>query len=98
MDVTLILENGSKFHDKSFGYDTPVKGEVIFNTAMVGYPESLTDPSYTGQLITFTYPLIGNYGVPSLSFEPDGLPAFMEGDMVHASAVIVSDYSEEYSH
>lgn len=63
-NVTLILDDGSRFSGKSFGYEKPVAGEVVFNTAMTGYPESLTDPSYAGQLMTLTYPLIGNYGVP----------------------------------
>ena len=61
-NVTLILDDGSRFHGKSFGYEKPVAGEVVFNTAMMGYPESLTDPSYAGQLMTLTYPLVGNYG------------------------------------
>ena len=95
-NVTLILDDGSRFHGKSFGYEKPVAGEVVFNTAMTGYPESLTDPSYAGQLMTLTYPLIGNYGVPP--FDNDGLPTFMESDKIHAEAIIVSDYSEEYSH
>ena len=56
-NVTLILDDGSRFHGKSFGYEKPVAGEVVFNTAMSGYPESLTDPSYAGQLMTLTYPL-----------------------------------------
>lgn len=55
-NVTLILDDGSRFHGKSFGYEKPVAGEVVFNTAMTGYPESLTDPSYAGQLMTLTYP------------------------------------------
>ena len=97
-DVTLVLEDGTTFKGKSFGYDAPVAGEVVFNTAMMGYPESLTDPSYAGQLMTLTYPLVGNYGVPRFSFEENGLPTFMESDKIYASAIIVSDYGEEYSH
>ena len=97
-DVTLVLEDGTTFKGKSFGYDAPVAGEVVFNTAMMGYPESLTDSSYAGQLMTLTYPLVGNYGVPRFSFEENGLPTFMESDKIYASAIIVSDYSEEYSH
>lgn len=97
-NVTLVLEDGTKFHGKSFGYETPVAGEVVFNTAMMGYPESLTDPSYAGQLMTLTYPLVGNYGVPSFSFEDNGLPTFMESDKIYASAIIVADYSESYCH
>ena len=62
--VSLVLEDGTRFEGKSFGYDKSVAGEVVFYTAMTGYPESLTDPSYTGQILVSTYPLIGNYGVP----------------------------------
>ena len=97
-NVTLVLQDGTKFHGKSFGYDAPVAGEVVFNTAMMGYPESLTDPSYAGQLVTLTFPLVGNYGVPPFTFGAEGLPTFMESGHIHASAIIVSDYSEQYSH
>ena len=97
-NVTLVLEDGSRFHGKSFGYESAVAGEVVFNTAMSGYPESLTDPSYAGQLMTLTYPLIGNYGVPPFTVEPNGIATFMESDKIYASAIIVADYSEEYSH
>ena len=97
-NVTLLLSDGTKFHGKSFGYEAPVAGEVVFNTAMMGYPESLTDPSYAGQLMALTYPLVGNYGVPPFSFEENGLPTYMESDKIHASAIIVSDYCETYSH
>ena len=97
-DVTLILDDGSRFCGKSFGYEKPVAGEVVFNTAMTGYPESLTDPSYAGQLMTLTYPLVGNYGVPLFTIEADGISTFMESAKIHAEAIIVADYSEEYSH
>jgi carbamoyl-phosphate synthase small subunit len=97
-DVTLVLEDGTRFKGKSFGYEAPVAGEVVFNTAMMGYPESLTDPSYAGQMMTLTFPLVGNYGVPRFSIEDNGLPTFMESDKIYAAAIIVSDYSEEYSH
>ena len=97
-NVTLILDDGSRFSGKSFGYEKPVAGEVVFNTAMTGYPESLTDPSYAGQLMTLTYPLVGNYGVPPFTIEPNGLATFMESEKIHAEAIIVSDYSYEYSH
>ena len=96
--VTLRLEDGTEFHGTSFGYEMPVAGEVVFNTAMMGYPESLTDPSYAGQLMALTFPLVGNYGVPSFKFREDGLPQFMESDKIHARAIIVSDYSRENSH
>lgn len=97
--VTLQLSDGTEFHGESFGYEQPVAGEVVFNTAMMGYPESLTDPSYAGQLLTMTFPLVGNYGVPPFTFDKQtGLPDFMESDRIYASALIVSDYSEQYSH
>lgn len=96
--VTLLLDDGTKFHGYSFGAERPVAGEVVFNTAMSGYPESLTDPSYAGQLLTLTYPLIGNYGVPPFSVEPNGIATYMESDKIYVSALIVSEYSEEYSH
>lgn len=97
-NVTLVLSDGTRFHGKSFGYDAPVAGEVVFNTAMMGYPESLTDPSYEGQLLTLTFPLVGNYGVPPFTMEENGIPSFMESERIHASALIVSDYSDYYCH
>ena len=96
--VTLILDDGSRFQGKSFGYDKAVAGEVVFNTAMMGYPESLTDPSYEGQIMVLTYPLVGNYGVPSREKAENGLSRFMESDRIHPEAIVVSDYSYEYSH
>lgn len=96
--ATLILDDGTVFHGFSFGAEKPVSGEVVFNTAMTGYPESLTDPSYAGQLMVLTYPLAGNYGVPPRTFRPDGLSEFMESERIHADAIIVSDYSHEYCH
>ena len=70
----------------------------MFNTAMTGYPESLTDPSYAGQILVTTFPLIGNYGVPDTGIGADGLPLFMESERIHPKALIVADYSENYSH
>lgn len=96
--ATLILDDGSTYTGFSFGYEKPVSGEVVFNTAMTGYPESLTDPSYAGQLMVLTYPLVGNYGVPERTFRPDGIATFMESEKIHAEAIIVSDYSADYSH
>lgn len=96
--VTLELEDGTRFHGYSFGYEHPVAGQVVFNTAMMGYPESLTDPSYAGQLMVLTYPLVGNYGVPPFTINESGIATFMESDRIYASAVIVADYSEEFSH
>ena len=94
----LILEDGSQFMGWSFGFDTNTVGEVVFNTAMTGYPESLTDPSYAGQILVTTYPLIGNYGVPDTGLGENGLPLFMESEKIHAKALVVADYSETYSH
>ena len=96
--VTLVLEDGTRFAGHSFGYDSAAVGEVVFNTAMMGYPESLTDPSYAGQLLVMTYPLVGNYGVPPFTMGTDGLPDFMESDRIYAAGLIVADYSEQYSH
>ena len=95
--VRLILENGLVFHGRSFGAQKPSSGEVVFNTAMVGYPESLTDPSYEGQILTLTYPIIGNYGVPAQS-ETDGISDFFESERIHVSGLIVQDYCDAYSH
>jgi carbamoyl-phosphate synthase small subunit len=93
----LILEDGTVFTGKSFGFEKSVAGEVVFNTSMTGYPESLTDPSYAGQILVATYPLIGNYGVPGISLN-NGLPDFFESEKIQVTALIVSDYSEQYSH
>ena len=95
-EAKLILDNGEEFKGWSFGAETNTAGEVVFNTAMTGYPESLTDPSYAGQILVTTYPLIGNYGVPETGGSP--LPEFMESERIHAKALVVADYSEKYSH
>lgn len=94
----LLLEDGSRWEGESFGYEGNVHGEVVFNTAMTGYPESLTDPSYAGQLMVLTYPLIGNYGVPSGKEDTEGIELFMESGRIYAAGLIVSDYSERNSH
>jgi carbamoyl-phosphate synthase small subunit len=95
--IKLVLEDGSEFSGKSFGYEDSIAGEVVFNTAMTGYPESLTDPSYKGQILVLTYPIVGNYGVPRDDSEND-LYKFFESDQLHISALVISDYSFEYSH
>jgi carbamoyl-phosphate synthase small subunit len=95
--VKLILEDGTVFAGKSFGSEKSVAGEVVFYTAMVGYPESLTDPSYTGQILVSTYPMIGNYGVPS-NVKSNGINDHFESDKIHITGLIISDYSSEYSH
>ena len=96
--ATLTLDDGSQFTGWSFGHEGEASGEVVFSTAMTGYPESLTDPSYAGQILVLTYPLVGNYGVPSTATDPDGLPLFMESERIHVSALIVADYSTDFSH
>ena len=93
----VILEDGTIFSGYSFGSKKPVTGEVVFNTGMVGYPESLTDPSYRGQILVLTYPLIGNYGVPGYEIEQDLLKYF-ESDKIQVQGLIISDYSHNYSH
>ncbi|HLP74612.1 MAG TPA: glutamine-hydrolyzing carbamoyl-phosphate synthase small subunit [Bacteroidales bacterium] len=95
--VKLTLEDGTVYYGKSFGAVVPAAGEVVFNTAMTGYPESLTDPSYRGQILCLTYPLVGNYGAPGKEEEND-LFRFYESSSIHISGLIVSDYSFEYSH
>ena len=93
----LTLEDGTVFVGKSFGSENPVAGEVVFYTAMTGYPESLTDPSYTGQILVSTYPMIGNYGVPIGEIQ-EGIHKFFESHKVHISGLIIADYSFEFSH
>lgn len=88
-----------EFSGFSFGARTSVCGEVVFNTGMVGYPEALTDPSYRGQILVLTYPLVGNYGVPDQTIiDEHGLPKYFESNEIHIRALIVSDYSLEHSH
>lgn len=98
MIVSLILADGTCFKGESFGYEQPVSGELVFNTAMTGYPELLTDPSSRGQLLVMTYPVIGNYGVQKIEHDEFGLPVNAESEHIHVRALIVSDYSEFYSH
>jgi carbamoyl-phosphate synthase small subunit len=86
----LLLEDGTMFEGTSFGYERASAGEVVFSTGMVGYPESLTDPSFAGQILTLTYPLIGNYGIPDRSM--------WEDDKIHVSGLIVSNYIDTPSH
>ena len=93
----LVLEDGTVFKGKSFGYEKPVAGEVVFSTGMVGYTESLSDPSYSGQILTLTYPLIGNYGVPKDEII-NGISTFYESEKIQAAGLIISDFSFEHSH
>ena len=93
----LVLKDGTIYDGHSFGAKRSVAGEVVFNTGMVGYPESMTDPSYQGQILTLTYPLIGNYGVPPRIYE-DNLLKFLESDIIHVKGLIISDYSHNHNH
>jgi carbamoyl-phosphate synthase small subunit len=95
--ASLVLEDGSVFHGHSFGLPQCVAGEVVFNTGMVGYPEALTDPSYKGQILVLTYPLIGNYGVPDGGVE-GGLPAGFQSEGVQIAGLVVAEVSTRYSH
>ncbi|CAE7592891.1 URA2, partial [Symbiodinium sp. CCMP2456] len=96
--ATLELSAGTVLTGFSFGAPVSVSGEVVFNTGMVAYPESLTDPSYAGQILVFTYPLVGNYGIPSEDPDDLGLSKWFESDRIHVKAVVISDYSYEPSH
>ncbi len=96
-NIRLILEDGSEIKGKSFGAARSIAGEVVFNTAMTGYPESLTDPSYRGQILVLTYPLVGNYGVPR-DEAINGISRFFESERIQVSGLIISDYSLKYSH
>jgi carbamoyl-phosphate synthase small subunit len=95
----LVLEDGTVFEGVAFGADTAAAGEVVFNTGMVGYPETLTDPSYRGQILVLTYPLIGNYGVPAYSEDRRGLPVGFESPRVQAAGLVVAEHcAGGYSH
>lgn len=87
---TLVLEDGTRFEGISFGYQTAIAGEVVFCTGMVGYPEALTDASFAGQILTMTYPIMGNYGVPD--------SAQWEDDHIHVAGLVVSNYIDTPSH
>ena len=93
----LILKDGSIYIGESFGAYKSVSGEVVFNTGMVGYPETLTDPSYRGQILVLTYPLIGNYGIPDNEIE-NGLMRNFESNRIHLEGLVISDYSTNYNH
>ena len=97
LKATLRLENGMEFHGWSFGCNKAVCGEVVFNTSMVGYPEQLTDATYSGQILCLTYPLIGNYGVPSEELLAESLSKNFESDRIHPKGLVIFDYCEDYS-
>lgn len=96
----LKLKNGRLFNGKSFGAEITksIYGEVVFTTSMVGYPESCTDPSYREQILVFTQPLIGNYGIPGHIKDNYGLLKYFESDNIQVKGVIVADYSTNFSH
>jgi carbamoyl-phosphate synthase small subunit len=96
-DARICLQDGTALDGYSFGFRKAIAGEVVFNTAMSGYPESLTDPSYQGQILVLTYPLIGNYGVPPMIREHN-LLKYYESEKIHISGLIISEYSFESSH
>lgn len=95
--AVLTLEDGTTFEGKSFGYEGSTAGEVVFNTAMTGYPESLTDPSYEGQILVTTYPILGNYGVPPRR-QKDDVSEYYESDGIHCKAIVAQDYTYDHSH
>lgn len=95
----LIFDDGTVLDGLGFGYSTTVFGEIVFNTGMVGYPETLTDPSYRGQILTLTYPLVGNYGVPDPSIkDEDGISKFFESDKIQVRGLVVHELSQSASH
>ncbi|GAC1604984.1 MAG: glutamine-hydrolyzing carbamoyl-phosphate synthase small subunit [Hymenobacter sp.] len=95
--VKLILEDGTEIQGESFGAFTSAAGEVVFSTAMTGYPESLTDPSFAGQILVLTYPMVGNYGVPGEDLY-ESISTIFESDKIHIAGLVVNYYSEEHSH
>jgi carbamoyl-phosphate synthase / aspartate carbamoyltransferase len=100
--MALQLKDGYICHGTSFGARKSIAGELVFQTGMVGYPESLTDPSYRGQILVITYPLVGNYGVPSRDQKDEllkDLPAYFESEQIHIAGLVVAAYAgEEFSH
>jgi carbamoyl-phosphate synthase small subunit len=95
--AVLILEDGTLFNGYGFGATQKSTGEVVFSTSMVGYPEALTDPSYKGQILTLTYPLIGNYGVPPYDLNL-GLPLYFESDRIQVRGLVIHELCEEPFH
>ena len=93
----LVLEDGTIYNGYSFGTEKCAHGEVVFNTGMVGYPEALTDPSYRGQILTLTYPLISNYNIPDKE-KKNGLYKNFESEKIQASALVVSEYEKNFFH
>jgi len=96
--VKLVFQDGLEIEGKSFGAYTSVAGEVVFNTALVGYNESLTDPSYKGQIMVMTAPMIGNYGVPDDKAMIESIETWMESNKIQVTGLVVSYYADDYSH
>lgn len=100
--MALELEDGVVYQGYSFGAPKSIAGELVFQTGMVGYPESITDPSYRGQILVITFPLVGNYGVPSREKMDELLkdvPAYFEANQIHIAGMVVASYAgEDYSH
>ena len=95
----LIFDDGTVIDGEGFGYSTTTFGEIVFNTGMVGYTEALTDPSYNGQLLTLTYPLVGNYGVPDLAaVDEDGISKYFESSKIQIRGLVVHELSLTASH
>lgn len=98
-NAALLLEDDTLFLGRGFGYPSTKVGEVVFTTGMVGYTESITDPSYRGQILTFTYPLIGNYGVPLYTdADQHNIPLNFESDEAQVTGVVVSELCRAPSH
>ncbi len=95
--AVLVLEDGTFFVGKGFGATGKVSGEVVFSTSMVGYPEALTDPSYNGQILSLTYPLVGNYGVPPYDLNL-GIPLYFESDRIQVRALAIHELCLEPYH
>lgn len=95
--AALVLEDGTLFLGKGFGATRKVSGEVVFSTSMVGYPETLTDTSYKGQILSLTYPLVGNYGVPPYDLDL-GVPLYFESDRIQASGLVIQELCKEPHH
>lgn len=98
MQGYLWLADGTIFEGELLGAATETEGEVVFSTGMTGYPQTLTDPSYAGQIVVFTYPLIGNYGVPAPVIRAPHLMANFESEKIWTQAVVVSELSDIASH
>jgi carbamoyl-phosphate synthase small subunit len=98
LDATFTIREGPVFTGKAFGANSNISGEAVFTTSLVGYPESMTDPSYRGQILVFTQPLIGNYGVPSKDRDEWSLLKYFESPHIQCAGVVVADVAEKYSH